>query len=72
MDEARVWKSRSFCPACCVFPINCSNTHWTLCVAHIKEKRIEYYDSMAGGDRGVLRNIMRYLVDEMNDKKGRR
>ena len=25
---------------------------------------------MAGSDRGVLRNIMRYLVDEMKDKKG--
>ena len=51
------------------FPINCSNVHWTLCVARIQQKRVEYYDSMAGSDRGVLGNIMRYLVDEMKDKK---
>ena len=34
------------------FPINITNSHWTLAVAFIQEKRIIYYDSMGGnGER---------------------
>ena len=34
------------------FPINISNTHWTLAVSYMDEKKIVYYDSLGGvGDR---------------------
>mmetsp|Transcript_494 Transcript_494/g.1208 ORF Transcript_494/g.1208 Transcript_494/m.1208 type:complete len:503 (+) Transcript_494:82-1590(+) len=52
------------------FPRNIGNSHWTLCVAFIKEKRVEYFDSMAGVGRECMQNILHYLRDEHADKKG--
>jgi len=31
-----------------IFPINISNSHWTLAVANLKERQFEYYDSLGG------------------------
>lgn len=50
-------------------PINQSNTHWTLAVVNFRDKRIEYYDSMAGSGREVLDNLMHWVRDEMEHKK---
>ena len=33
-----------------IIPVNINNEHWSLCVAHVQERRIQYYDSM--GARG--------------------
>ncbi|ORY27379.1 hypothetical protein BCR39DRAFT_577632, partial [Naematelia encephala] len=56
-----------------LFPINLGNAHWTAAAINMKEKRIEYYDSM--GDRGgarkaIFRNVREYLQKEHQDKKG--
>ncbi len=36
------------------FPVNISNTHWCLAVAHLDARRLQYYDSMGGGGRAYL------------------
>lgn len=51
-------------------PINQHNTHWTLGVVNFKEKRVEHYDSMAGGGSArVLDNLMQWVRDEAENKK---
>ena len=52
------------------FPVNISNTHWCLAVVHVREKRIQYYDSMGGPGTYYLRALQRWVVDEMKHKKG--
>lgn len=43
--------------------------HWCLAVIFIKDKRIQYYDSMNGSGEIYLENLKQYLIDEMNHKK---
>ena len=39
-----------------VVPVNVGNMHWTLCVAFMEMKHVQYYDSMSGqGARCVWR-----------------
>jgi sentrin-specific protease 1 len=51
------------------FPVNISNTHWTLLVIYVQQKRIHYYDSMSGSGRRYLEGALRWLVDEALYKK---
>jgi sentrin-specific protease 1 len=51
------------------FPINISNTHWTLAVIHMNKKRIDYYDSMSGSGRLYVTGLLRWLKDEAKAKK---
>ena len=44
--------------------------HWCLAVVKMSDKRISYYDSLGGSDKGCLRIIAAYLKDEHVDKKG--
>ena len=50
-------------------PIHCHGNHWTLAVVNLLDKRLEYFDSLRGGDEGVLANLRRYLKDEHLNKK---
>ena len=50
-------------------PINLNNVHWVLGVVNFKEKRLEYFDSMHGSDRGFFTVMEKYLQDEFQDKK---
>ena len=50
--------------------VNIDNTHWCLAVVHVREKRIQYYDSMGGPGTYYLRALQRWVVDEMKHKKG--
>lgn len=52
-----------------VFPINISNSHWTLAVLFVQEKRICYYDSMNGNGDRYLTALRCWLVDEAQNKK---
>lgn len=52
------------------FPINISNSHWTMLVVFMKKRKIQYYDSMAASGRKYLEAIMRYIKDEHQAKKG--
>uniref|UniRef100_K3WMB9 Ubiquitin-like protease family profile domain-containing protein n=1 Tax=Globisporangium ultimum (strain ATCC 200006 / CBS 805.95 / DAOM BR144) TaxID=431595 RepID=K3WMB9_GLOUD len=50
-------------------PVNISNTHWCMAVIFMSEKRIQYYDSMNGSGSTCLNVLMKYLHDEMENKK---
>ncbi|TMW62575.1 hypothetical protein Poli38472_005193 [Pythium oligandrum] len=50
-------------------PVNVSNTHWCLAVIFMTEKRIQYFDSMAGPGTKCLEVLLKYLHDEMQHKK---
>ena len=52
-----------------IVPIHVHGNHWTLAVINIQRKRLEYYDSMRGGEGQVLVNLRRWLEDEHQEKK---
>lgn len=45
-------------------PINTGNTHWTLAVVYVQEKKISYYDSFHGAGSVRLNNIKNWIKDE--------
>lgn len=51
------------------FPINISNTHWTLAVIFMTKKEIVYYDSMSGRGDVFLKGLQNWLRDEHKEKK---
>jgi hypothetical protein len=51
------------------FPVNQNNVHWTLAVAFVQERRLQFYDSMGGSGRQYLVELERYFHDEHKDKK---
>lgn len=51
-------------------PINQGNVHWTLGVINFRDKRVEYYDSMGGTNETVLKNLLQWVADELETKKG--
>jgi sentrin-specific protease 1 len=51
------------------FPVNLSNTHWTMAVVFVQKKEIHYYDSMSGAGRSQLNALLNWIVDEAKEKK---
>ncbi|BBN11792.1 sentrin-specific protease 1 [Marchantia polymorpha subsp. ruderalis] len=45
--------------------------HWCLAVINIRDKKLEYLDSLQGGDNTVLKVLARYIADEAKDKDGK-
>ena len=52
------------------FPINISNSHWTLAVVYMQTRRIQYYDSLHSTTTTYLTALKRWIQDEHADKKG--
>ena len=52
-----------------ICPVNINNFHWTCAVIFVKEKRIQYYDSMCETGQKTLEGLLQYMVDEYKDKK---
>ncbi|ETV88061.1 hypothetical protein, variant 1 [Aphanomyces astaci] len=50
-------------------PVNIRNVHWCLAVIFMQEKRIQYFDSMAGTGSQCLDVLLKYLHDESQHKK---
>jgi len=51
-------------------PINTSGgTHWVLGCVNLRDKRIEFYDSMNGRSKQHLEVLRRWVKDELLDKK---
>ena len=50
------------------FPVNVNNTHWTLAVVYISEKKVLYYDSMGGRGQRYVEGLLRWVVDEASTK----
>ncbi|KAG7380690.1 hypothetical protein PHYPSEUDO_006919 [Phytophthora pseudosyringae] len=48
----------------------CMKNHWSLTVVFVTEHRTQYYDSMEGSGMPCLKMLLRYLRDELQDKKG--
>lgn len=51
-------KDRVYCP------VNINNTHWTMLVMFIQQKKIQYFDSLGGPGDIYLKGALRYLGDE--------
>jgi sentrin-specific protease 1 len=52
-------------------PINPDNSHWTLAVIFMEDKRIQYYDSMGGTNTAKLEGLLEYVKDEYRVKNGK-
>jgi len=56
----------------CFVPCHVSEMHWTCGIINIKDKRIEYYDSLAGGrmrdGKKFIRAMKKYIKNESLDK----
>jgi len=52
------------------FPVNVGGMHWTVAVAFMQEKRIQFFDSMCGSGIEYLEALFRYIKDEHKAKKG--
>jgi sentrin-specific protease 1 len=52
-------------------PINHDNTHWTVAVIFMEDKRIQYYDSLGGTDWAKLKGLLQYVKDEYMAKNGK-
>ncbi|WOO79693.1 Sentrin-specific protease [Vanrija pseudolonga] len=55
-----------------LIPINHGNSHWVCAVINFKQRRIEYYDSLADSGRRyeVFKTLRGYLQSEHQEKKG--
>ena len=53
-----------------LIPINLTNTHWTILVFYMLLKEIHYYDSRSGNGDKYIDYGLRWLADEIMDKKG--
>lgn len=51
------------------FPINQSRMHWVCTVIFMKEKKIQFFDSMGSSGQFYLESLLQYLKDEHQDKK---
>ncbi|GAQ85712.1 hypothetical protein KFL_002500100 [Klebsormidium nitens] len=57
-------------------PINLNNAHWALISVNLKDRCVEYYDSLCGPvesarARTITETVLRYLEDESQDKRQR-
>merc|ERR1719334_2644393 len=54
-----------------LFPVHVGQMHWCAGVLNLKDKRIEYYDSLGGCHESFFGVMKRYVADEYRDKMGR-
>jgi len=52
-----------------IIPIHMNENHWCLAVINMKDKRIEYYDSMGGKNYTCVKYLQQYIVDEYKTKR---
>ena len=52
-----------------LYPINIQNTHWTLAVTFVKDRKIIYYDSMGKTGKKYLTALTKYYYDSGDKKK---
>ncbi|KAK4052041.1 hypothetical protein OIV83_002335 [Microbotryomycetes sp. JL201] len=54
-----------------IVPINHGNAHWVCSAINIRDKRIEYYDSLNGSNPAVYKRLRDYIAEEHRVKKGK-
>lgn len=65
-------KVNLFDPDLVFFPCNLRRCHWVLCVAKMREMKLEYFDSTGESGMRVMKHILSYLDDESKDKRNGR
>eukprot|EP00898_Chlorokybus_atmophyticus_P007634 jgi/Chlat1/7872/Chrsp66S09177 len=50
-----------------IVPIH-QQVHWCLAIVNMRNRKLEYYDSMGGQDRACLENLARYITEEVAHK----
>jgi sentrin-specific protease 1 len=53
-----------------ILPVHMNNNHWCLACMNMRDKRIEYYDSMGAKNPLCIKSLHRYLNDESMNKRG--
>lgn len=53
-----------------LFPVNVDNMHWILVIAHMREHRLDVYDSLGGEHEDTAHLLARFLDDDCLDKVG--
>lgn len=48
-----------------VLPVHVGQNHWCCAIINLAEKQFEYYDSLGGSNPTCLRNLRRYVEDEV-------
>ena len=72
-NKVRRWtteKKVGYLPIKCekvIIPVH-QGVHWVLAVVDLKRKVVSYYDSLLGRDRDVVRNLIKWVVDEAENK----
>ena len=72
-NKVRRWsteKKLGYLPIKCekvIVPVH-QGVHWVLAVVDLKRKVVSYYDSLLGKDREVVRNLIKWVVDEAKNK----
>ena len=72
-NKVRRWtteKKVGYLPIKCekvIVPVH-QGVHWVLAVVDLKRKVVSYYDSLLGRDRDVVRNLIKWVVDEAENK----
>lgn len=67
----RRWTRKVDIFGCDIFliPVHVGGVHWCMSVIDMREKSINYYDSMGHPNMAVLDGLKRYLEDESMDKR---
>jgi sentrin-specific protease 1 len=50
-----------------IVPVH-QGVHWVLAVVDLKRKVVSHYDSLLGKDREVVRNLIKWVIDEAKNK----
>ena len=72
-NKVRRWsteKKLGYLPIKCekvIVPVH-QGVHWVLAVVDLKRKVVSYYDSLLGKDREVVRNLIKWVIDEAKNK----
>jgi len=72
-NKVRRWtteKKLGYLPIKCekvIVPVH-QGVHWVLAVVDLKRKVVSYYDSLLGKDRTVVRNLIKWVIDEAKNK----
>jgi len=72
-NKVRRWsteKKLGYLPIKCekvIVPVH-QGVHWVLAVVDLKRKVVSHYDSLLGKDREVVRNLIKWVIDEAKNK----
>ena len=66
-NKVRRWTTEKKLDWKVIIPVHQPN-HWVLAVVDLKRKVVSYYDSLLGRDRDVVRNLIKWVVDEAENK----